>query len=91
MTDARVIKKKGIQIILLLAIFQFYVYGAVINTASSRSTPTSTSASPLRLTQPTFNFDFSSMTDRRGAQNAMTQARTNWGSFFTERPKATFT
>lgn len=81
MTDARIIKKKGIQIILLLAIFQFYVYGAVINTASSIRTPISTSASPsksqtstssLTWTQPTFNFDFSSLNDRKGAQNAMT-------------------
>ncbi len=99
MIDVRV-NKKRIQIILLLAILQFNVYGAVINTTSSLLTPTSTTISPLisqtstlasTWTQPTFNFDFSSLADRNSTQNAMTQARTNWSSFFTERPKVTFT
>ena len=80
MIDARV-NKKRIQIILLLVILQFHVYGTVINTASSLLTPTSATASPFRPptstlsssgTQSTFNFDFTAMTDRNRSQNSMT-------------------
>lgn len=30
------------------------------------------------------------MRDRNTAQSAMTQARSNWGSFFAEKPKPVF-
>lgn len=53
-------------------------------------TSTSSSTSSSAFTQPSFNFDFSSMTNRGTAASAMTDVRNNWGTFFTEKPKATF-
>lgn len=90
------VNKKHIQIILLLSILQFYAIAAVMDSTSlpmSTKPTTTTSKLPTSTTwtQPTFNFDFSSMSDRSTAQNAMTSARTNWGTFFTDRPKAAFT
>lgn len=94
------VNKKHIQIILLFSILQFYAIAAVMDSTSLpmstkpiTTTTTTTSKLPTSTTwtQPTFNFDFSSMSDRSTAQNAMTSARTNWGTFFTDRPKAAFT
>ena len=47
--------------------------------ATTNSNPSSSSS----FTQPTFNFDFSSVMDRSSAASAMTDARSNWGTFFT--------
>lgn len=41
--------------------------------------------------QPTFNFDFSSLRDQGSAKGAMTDMRSSWGNFFSERPKPVFT
>lgn len=52
-------------------------------TIATTATDPFKSISSTSFTQPTFNFDFSSMNNRNQAQSAMTQARSSWDSFFT--------
>lgn len=40
---------------------------------------------------PTFDFDFSSMRDRKSAANTFDNVKSSWGNFFSERPKPVFT
>lgn len=84
--------KNILNILLIIIYIQYVGFAAVINTTSTTKTtstpitqtiPLTTSKSSLAFTQPTFNFDFSSMRDRSTAQTAMTDARANWGNFFT--------
>lgn len=60
-------------------------------TISTTATDPFKSITSTSFTQPTFNFDFSSMNNRNQAQTAMNQARSSWDSFFTEKPKPVFT
>lgn len=81
-------KTRHLYIIALVILTQYTVLGALMGTTATSSsqpaTVTTTTTKPsLTFTQPTFNFDFGSMRDRSTAQNAMTQARSNWGNFFT--------
>lgn len=81
--------KNYLRTILLIIYIQYVAFAAVMSTTSATTststtptTPLSTAKTPLTFTQPTFNFDFSSMRDRSTAQAAMTDARSNWGNFF---------
>ena len=88
MSPTRPIKNYLLTILFIILIHNV-AYAAVMSTISSTSTPaptTTTAPAPkisTSFTQPTFNLDFSSMRDRSTAQTAMTDARTNWGNFFT--------
>lgn len=88
MSPTRLIKNYLFTIVFIILIHNV-AYAAVMETKSSTSTPAPiTVAAPApkistTFAQPTFNLDFSSMRDRSTAQAAMTDARTNWGNFFT--------
>lgn len=69
-------------------------FSVLVGSAAAGVTPPITKSSTPQsaaFTQPTLNFDFTSMMDRTSAANAMNAARSNWGSFFTQRLKPTFT
>ena len=88
MSPTRPIKNYLLNIVFIILIHNV-AYAAVMEAKISTSTPapaTTTATTPkisTVFTQPTFNLDFSSMRDRSAAQTAMTDARTNWGNFFT--------
>lgn len=73
-----------ISIALIFTLLHIVSLTAVID-AAAIAKPATTS-----FTQPTFNFDFSSLTNRKSAQDAMAQTRSNWGNFFVEKPKPIF-
>lgn len=73
---------------IIMAFFFVSSLSAVIDTAAV--TKSSTISTPSPFTQPTFNFDFGGLTDRKSAQDAMAQTRSNWGNFFLEKPKPVF-
>lgn len=78
-----------LEIIAILGMFMVSTLGAVIEPTPTMS-KTATKTATTSFTQPTFNFDFSSLTNRKSAADAMAQTRTNWGNFFTEKPKPVF-
>lgn len=80
-------KARSRNTIWILALVILVANSAVMEPATTSST-NKQSSSPF--TQPTFDFDFSSMVNRKSAQNTMDQARSNWGTFFNEKPKAQF-
>lgn len=59
--------------------------------AATNTTRPLAGATVSAATQPAFNFNFGSMFDRTSAQSAVTQTRSSWDNFFTERPKPVFT
>lgn len=73
-------------IVIFFALLQSLTLTAVIDPALTK--PSTSMSAPF--SQPTFNFDFSSLTDRKSAQDAMAQTRSNWGNFFVEKPKPVF-
>ncbi len=78
--------KKQIVIILI----SILISSTLSATISSSTTDPFKSISSTSFTQPTFNFDFGSMNNRNQAQTAMTTTRSNWDTFFTEKPKPVF-
>lgn len=79
-----------ITIVALLIAMQMGASLAAVMDSSSMSKSAPAKPATTSFTQPTFNFDFSSLMDRKSAQDAMSQTRSNWGNFFTEKPKPVF-
>jgi len=78
---------------MLIMMLQSLTFSTLVGSAAGgvNPTPKTTSTSQsVAYTQPTLNLDFNSLIDRTSAENAMAAARSNWGSFFVERPKPKF-
>lgn len=65
--------------ILLVMLIQHMAFSAIINTSTSTA-----------FSQPSFSIDFGSSFDRTTATAAVTDTKTGWDNFFTDRSSPVF-